>query len=54
MTCRILIIGFKNILGKRTYNETYWTDAPIGIIQAGGIRTAINETDHDGILLHLF
>lgn len=29
------------------YNE-YWTDAPIGIIQAGGIRTTINETDHDG------
>lgn len=32
---------------KDTYNE-YWTDAPIGIVQSGGIRTSINETDHDG------
>jgi len=32
---------------KEVYTE-YWTDAPIGIVQAGGIRTTINETDHDG------
>jgi len=32
---------------KEIYNE-YWTDAPIGIIQAGSIRTTLNETDHDG------
>jgi len=32
---------------KEIYNE-YWTDAPIGMIQAGSIRTTINETDHDG------
>jgi len=34
-------------MNKEKYDE-HWTDAPIGIIQAGGIRTTINETDHDG------
>ncbi|CAI6346863.1 unnamed protein product [Macrosiphum euphorbiae] len=40
---------YYNILKKENYNE-YWTDAPIGIVQAGGIRTTINETDHDGYI----
>lgn len=35
------------MLKKKNYDES-WTDAPIGIIQAGGIRTTLNENDHDG------
>lgn len=34
---------------KEVYNE-YWTDAPIGLIQAGGIRTSLIETYQDGNL----
>ncbi|CAH1711828.1 unnamed protein product [Aphis gossypii] len=40
---------YYNIMKKTKYDEN-WTDAPIGIIQAGGIRTTINETDHDGYI----
>jgi 5'-nucleotidase len=40
---------YYNILKKENYNG-YWTDAPIGIVQSGGIRTTINETDHDGYI----
>ncbi|KAL5243001.1 hypothetical protein ACI65C_010411 [Semiaphis heraclei] len=40
---------YYNILKKENYNE-YWTDAPIGIVQAGAIRTTLNETDHDGYI----
>lgn len=38
---------FKNVLTKNVSDE-YWSDAPIGIIQSGSIRTSLNETDHDG------
>ncbi|XP_008187662.1 protein 5NUC isoform X1 [Acyrthosiphon pisum] len=40
---------YYNVMKKEVYNE-YWTDAPIGMVQAGGIRTTINETDHDGYI----
>ncbi|XP_060838143.1 protein 5NUC-like [Rhopalosiphum padi] len=40
---------YYNVMKKEIYNE-YWSDAPIGIVQAGGIRTTINETDHDGYI----
>jgi len=40
---------YYNVMKKDMYSE-YWTDAPIGIVQAGGIRTTINETDHDGYI----
>lgn len=38
---------------KVNYSEQYWTDAPIAIIQSGGIRTSINEVDHDGNFLKI-
>ncbi|XP_025204380.1 protein 5NUC-like, partial [Melanaphis sacchari] len=40
---------YYNIMKKENYNG-YWTDAPIGIVQCGGIRTTLNETDHDGYI----
>lgn len=39
---------FKNILTNHKSTENRWTDAPIGLHQAGGIRSSIDETDHDG------
>jgi 5'-nucleotidase len=38
------------VLKKKNYDE-YWTDAPIGVIQSGSIRTTLNETDHDGNII---
>ncbi|VVC28331.1 Calcineurin-like phosphoesterase domain, ApaH type,Metallo-dependent phosphatase-like,5'- [Cinara cedri] len=41
---------YYNILTKVNYSEQFWTDAPISLIQSGGIRTSISEVDHDGYI----
>lgn len=35
---------------KKLNHNLRWTDAPIALLQAGGIRTSIDETNHDGII----
>lgn len=42
-------IFLKNILMNNIMDENRWTDAPIALLQSGGIRSSIDESDHDGI-----
>lgn len=44
-------IFLKNILMNNIKDENRWTDAPIALLQSGGIRSSIDESDHDGIYI---
>ncbi|XP_050545574.1 protein 5NUC-like [Daktulosphaira vitifoliae] len=40
---------YNNVLSTNQSGK-YWSDAPIGLLQAGGVRSSINETGHNGYI----